>query len=122
MEQNILTDFINTINNDPIVVHVGYGKFTVSNENYTYKANYHLMKDSAFDNDFGDDDSFNEQEEAFNTMKYEFDYFNVEAIDNITDDDDEFELTFDDIILIQDSITVEKEENEEDTLDEFDNE
>lgn len=116
---NILTDFINTVNNDPIVVHVGFGKLTISNENHTFNISYHLMKDNSLDNDFQDED-FQDENELFNSLKYEFDYFNVEAIDNVSDDDDEFELTLDDIVLIQDSIRVEIEENDENELSELD--
>ena len=117
---NIITDFINTVNNDPIVVHVGFGKLTISNENYTFNISYHLMKNNSLDNDFTDED-FQDENELFNSLKYEFDYFNVEAIDNINyGDDDEFELTLDDIVLIQDSIRVELEENELDELETYD--
>ena len=117
---NIITDFINTVNNDPIVVHVGFGKLTISNENYTFNISYHLMKNNSLDNDFTDED-FKDENELFNSLKYEFDYFNVEAIDNINyGDDDEFELTLDDIVLIQDSIRVELEQNELDELETYD--
>lgn len=117
---NIITDFINTVNNDPIVVHVGFGKLTISNENYTFNISYHLMKNNSLDNDFTDED-FQDENELFNSLKYEFDYFNVEAIDNINyGDDDEFELTLDDIVLIQDSIRVELEQNELDELETYD--
>lgn len=116
---NLITEFINTINNEPIVVHIGFGKLTISNENYTFNISYHLMKDSSLDNDFNDDD-FQDENELFNSLKYEFDYFNVEVIDNVNDDGDyEFELSFDDIVLIQDSIRVELDENEENELDEI---
>ena len=78
------------------------------------------MKNNSLDNDFTDED-FQDENELFNSLKYEFDYFNVEAIDNINyGDDDEFELTLDDIVLIQDSIRVELEENELDELETYD--
>lgn len=122
MEQysNVLTEFINTVNNDPIVVHVGYGKLVVSNETFTFHVNYHLMKDNSISTEY-DDNDYQEDDELFDTMKYEFDFFNVNAVDNMTDAEEEFELSFDDIVMIQESIRVEMEENEDDSFDEFNN-
>lgn len=116
---NPLHEFITTVNNEPITVHVGFGRFQISNENYTFNARYHLLKDAAMDRPYDDEESMYDTEEMFDSLKYEFDYFNVEAIDNIGDNDEEFELTLDDIVLIQDSINVEIVENEEDDLDEI---